>query len=61
MIEMCHARLLCAATAGERWSATCGCLGRDRRFQPLFSIVINNEKSRFSVVQRVIADLLPRQ
>jgi hypothetical protein len=34
--------------------ATSGCVALGRRFRALFSIVINNEKSTFLVVQRLI-------
>jgi hypothetical protein len=33
--------------AEARAPATCGCLARGRRFLPLFSIVVYNEKSSF--------------
>jgi hypothetical protein len=36
-----------AGTAAGRARATCGCVARGRRFQPLFFIVVYNEKSSF--------------
>jgi hypothetical protein len=59
MNEKGHAPSHPLSAPPRRGNATCGCVGRDGRFQPLFSIDINNEKSGFSVVQCLIADVLP--
>jgi hypothetical protein len=48
MNEKRHARFHAAGIAvGGRAPATCGCLARGKRFLPLFSIVVYNEKSSF--------------
>jgi hypothetical protein len=48
MREKRHARFHAAGIAvGGRAPATCGCLARGKRFLPLFSIVVYNEKSSF--------------